>query len=397
MNQEKSSNFWLFLEVLAYRRGLIISVVLLAIIGSITTALLLPKWYKAEALLLPPKNVSNSFVGSSSFSEAISITGGLNLPVLATPNDIYARMLKSRTVTNIVIEKFNLQEHYHTRNIEETYDALMYYTTIRVTEEGLLSVAIEDKDPQFSADITNALIDALDSVNKSIIADRISQTKEFVETRLQQVQLGLDSARQDLQNFQSKYKAVDFDEQTRLSIEQAIQLKVKLAELELKLQMSEISLGKNNAELVDLKQQRTIIKSQLNNLENSNIDSSYFSLPVADIPQLKGEYEQLYSKVKVTEALYQVLLQQREQAKMKEFEKLPTLSVLDRAEVPQIKNKPKRSFIVIGTTAIAFFIAILLAVILEYFRKLQSNSPEDYKRALHFLSAYFGWLPGIKK
>ena len=397
MNQEKSSNFWLFLEVLANRRGMILGIVILAIIGSVLAALLLPKWYKAEALLLPPKNIASSFVGSSNFSEAVSITGGLNLPVLATPNDLYARMLQSRTVTKIVIDKFDLQKHYNTQTAKETYDALLYYTTIRVTEEGLLSISVEDKDPQFSADITNALIDALDSVNKSIISDRINQTKEFVETRLQQVLLALDTARSDLQNFQSKYKTVDFDQQTRLAIEQAIQLKIKLAELELKIQMSEISLGKNNAELVDLKQQRTIIKGQLDNLENTNSDSSYFSLPVAEIPQLKGEYEQLYSKVKVSEALYQVLLEQREQAKMKEFEKLPTLSVLDKAEVPQIKSKPKRTYIVVGTTAISFFIAVFLAAILEYFRKLQSSSPEDYNRAVHFLSAYFGWLPGIKK
>ena len=397
MNQEQTSNFWLFLEVLAKRRNLIFSLVILATLVSVVTALTLPLWYKAEALLLPPKNISSAFVGSSRFSEAISITSGLNLPVLTTPNDLYARMLQSRTVTKKVIERYNLQDHYKTRNFEETYEALMYFTKIRVTEEGLLAVSVEDKSPQLSADITNALIDALDDVNQQIIADRISQTKEFVEIRLSQVLSDLDSARYALQSFQMKYKAVDFDEQTRLAIEQAASLKIKLAELELELKMSEISLGANNAELVDLQRQQTIIKKQLNQLENTNPDSSFFSLPVASIPSLKGKYEQLFSRVKVAEALYQVLLEQREQAKMKEFEKMPTLSVLDRADVPEIKSRPQRSFIVVGTAATSLFFAIFLAVVLEYFRKLKEKSPDDYQRALYFLSSYFGWLPGVSK
>lgn len=397
MNQEQTSNFWLFLEVLAKRRNLIIIIVTLVTLGSIGTALLLPKWYKSEALLLPPKNITTALTGSSRFSEAFSITSGLNLPVLTTPNDLYARMLKSRTVTKKVIDQFNLQKYYKTRNFEETYDAFMYYTKIRVTAEGLLSVSVEDRNPQMAADMTNALIDALDTVNREIITDRINQTKEFVANRLAQVRTDLDSARFALQSFQMKYKAVDFDEQTKLAIEQAAQLKIKLAELELNLQMSKISLGANNAELVDLQRQQKIIKKQLIQLETTNTDSSFFSLPVASIPSLKGEYEQLFSKVKVGEALYQVLLEQREQAKMKEFEKMPTLSVLDRADVPEVKSRPKRTLIVVASMAGSFFFAVFLALILEYFRKLEDKSPDDYKRAVHFLSAYFGWLPGVKK
>ncbi len=397
MNQEQTSNFWLFLEVLAKRRNLIIVIVTLVTLGSIGTALLLPKWYKSEALLLPPKNITTALVGSSRFSEAFSITSGLNLPVLTTPNDLYARMLKSRTVTKKVIDQFNLQKHYKTRNFDETYDAFMYYTKIRVTAEGLLSVSVEDRNPQMAADMTNALIDALDEVNREIITDRINQTKKFIASRLAQVRTDLDSARFALQSFQMKYKAVDFDEQTKLAIEQAAQLKIKLAELELNLQMSKISLGANNAELVNLQRQKKIIKKQLIQLETSNPDSSFFSLPVALIPSLKGEYEQLFSRVKVGEALYQVLLEQREQAKMKEFEKMPTLSVLDRAEVPEVKSRPKRTLIVVASAAGSFFFAVFLALILEYFRKLEDNYPDDYKRAIHFLSAYFGWLPGVKK
>ena len=397
MNQEQSNNFWLLLEVLAKRRTLILTLVVLATAASVVISMMLPKWYKAEALLLPPKNIASSIAGAASLTEAISITSGLNLPVLVTPTDVYARMLKSRKITSRVMDKFDLRNYYRARNFEETYQTLMYYTRIRVTEEGLLAVSVEDKDPKTAAGITNAFIDELDNVNREIIADRIQQTRTFVTSRLNQVMDELDSARAALESFQIENKTVDFDEQTRLAIDQAAQLKIKLAELDLQLNMRKITLGENNAELIELKRERDIVKQQLTQLETTNSDNSFFSLPVASIPTLKGQYETLYSRVKVAEALYQVLLHQREQAKMKEFEKMPTISVLDRAEIPELKSRPQRSIIVLGTFALSLFFSILLAVLLEFFVKLKDKSPEDYDRAMHFLSSYFGWLPGVKK
>ena len=132
-------------------------------------------------------------------------------------------------------------------------------------------------------------------------------------------------------------------------------------------------------------------------MENSNSDSSFFSLPVSSIPSIKGRYELLYSRVKVAEGLYQVLLNQQEQVKMKELEKMPTITVLDRAQPPELKSRPQRSYIVLGTFIISLLLSLFLAALLEYFVKLEESHPEDYKRAMFFFNSFFGWLPGLKK
>jgi capsule polysaccharide export protein KpsE/RkpR len=207
----------------------------------------------------------------------------------------------------------------------------------------------------------------------------------------------MDSARGELEDFQMKYKAVDFDEQTRLAIEQAANLKISLSEIEFQLKLNEISLGKDNAELVELKSKKKIIKQQLFNLENENSDSSFFSLPVASIPAIKGQYELLFSRVKVAEGLYQVLLNQQEQIKMKELEKMPTITVLDRATPPELKSRPKKSYIIISAFILSLMFSFFLAVVLGYFERMEKEKPEDYKRAIYFMYAFFGWLPGVKK
>lgn len=396
MIEPQSHNLWLFLEVLARRKRLLITTILVVTLASVAVSLLLPKWYRATALLLPPKNLSTPIDAADSWSEVVSVTSNLNLPVRATPSDVYARMLRSSTVVSRVIEKFNLMEAYGEDNYEEVYEALMESSDFSVSAEGLLVVSVEDQNPQMAADLANAFVDELDRINAEIVLDRVSHTRQFLEDRLTQVKTEHDSARAALEEFQMINRAVDFDEQTRVALEQAAELKIQLAEVELKVQMSEMALGEDNAQMKGLLRKKSIIKRQLQQLENENVDSSFFSLPVASIPSLRGQYEVLYSRVRVSEALYQVLLEQSERAKIKEFEKMPTISVLDRAKPPTIKSRPQRTIIVATAFGLSIVLAIFLAALVDYLGRLRTVSPDDYGRLMLFSESFFGWLPGWK-
>lgn len=397
MNGSDSNNFWLMLEMMTRRKKLIISVVLTVTFLSVVVAFVLPKWYRASALLLPPKSVSIPVSAVAGWSEAISVTGGLNLPERVTPSDIYVRILKSKTVVSRVVERFELTARYKTNSFEATYLAVMDHADIKVSEEGLLIVAFEDKDPQLAADIANAFVEELERAAAMVVSDRIEKTRKFLSGRLEQVKEELDSSRQALEAFQTKYKTVDFGEQTRLAIEQAAALKVKLAEVEFQIRFTALNLGKDNVELVKLESRRDIIKKQLRQLETENTDSSFFSLPVSSIPSLRGQYEMLYSRVRVAEALYQMVLSQTEQAKVKEYESLPSVSVLDKAQPPTLKSRPRRGLIVGLSFGLSVIFAIFLGAGVEYLARLRETSPADHGRLMMFVDSFFGWLPGVKK
>ena len=397
MNDTQTTNIWLFFEALARRRGLIIGLVVLVTLGAAVISMVLPKWYEANSLLLPPKDITTSVGGYSKLAEVVSITEGLNLPVMVTSSDVHARILSSRTLVDRVIERFDLKNYYETSNMIETYLVVMLHAKFAVTPEGLLSVSFEDKDPQTAADVTNAFVEELDRLNREIVNSRAKQNRIFIEDRLQQVETELDSLQVMFEEFQTDNKAVDFDEQTRLAIEQAVSLKVMLTELEIDLKMSEQLLGKDNPELVEKRRKRDIIRSRLELLESSNSDSSFFSLPISSIPRLKGEYETLYRRVKVNESLYTILLEQLEQAKIQENEEAPSISVLDYARVPEMRSRPRRTLIVAASFGFSVLGALLLAFILEYFRLLAEKKPEDYKRVSYFIEAYLGWFPGVRK
>lgn len=397
MTGQSSGNLWIFLEMLAKRRGMIIGITLIATLIAAGISMVLPKWYQSEALLLPPKDVSTTMESLSRLEEVVSVTGGLNLPVMVTPSDVYARILKSRTIADRVIDQFDLQRRYETATRVETYEALLSHARFTVTEEGLLNISVEDREPQVAADMANAFVSEVNRVNQEIVVGRARKNREFIESRLHQVRAELDSSRSALESFQKKYRAVDFDEQTRLAIEQASNLKVSLAQVELDLQLAEQSLGKDHPDLLQRKQRRSIINQQLEDLEKGGQDSSYFSLPVASIPSLRGQYEMLYSRVRVSEGLYTTLLEQLEQAKIQESNETPTISVLDPARLPELRSRPKRTLIVGGTLLFSLLFSIMLAAIFEYLDRLRENKPLDYEKAMFVAGAFFGWIPGVRR
>ncbi len=397
MSENNPGSFLLLLDTLARRSRFIILFVGLATLSAIIISLMLPKWYRATATLLPPKQVTVPVGGLGEFAEAVSVTSGLNLPVLVTASDVYARMLKSRTIAEQIIKRFKLNDRYDIYNFDEAYEALMDNTDFRVTAEGLLSVSAEDKDAQMAADITNAFVEELDRVNREIASQRAKHNRDFVAERLQQVKTELDSARSAFEQFQTKNRTVDFDQQTKMSTERAIDLKIKLAETDLELELTGQELSPDNPKIVELKRKRKIIIDQMDQLENQNPDNSYFSVPISKIPSLRGRYEMLYSQVRVNEALYELLLGQMEQAKIQVSENSPTISVLDPARVPSLRSRPQRTLIVVATLAFSLVVAVFGSATADYFARMRKQNPEQYKTVEMLLDSYLGWLPGIKK
>lgn len=396
MTGQPSHNVWLFLETIARRRGLIFTIVILATVVAVIVSLLLPKWYSATALLLPaPEEPGGS--GLAELTQVALFTRDAHFPGMITTNDIYARMLKSRRIQDKIIEQFDLKTRYGTSNMTGTYEALESRTTVRVTDEGMLQISVEDRDPQVAADMATAFVERLVQLNKELLSASAKENRQFIQERLDDVTAQLDSARADLERFQMANRAVNFDDQTELALDRAVGLKIAQANLELEIEMNRQVMGEKNPDLVAQKKRLSLINEQLDKLEWGGDDSSFFSLPVSAVPGLRGQYESLYTRVKVHESLYQTLLDLLEKARIQEQERSPSIAVLDWPTVPDIRSRPQRSLIVGATFICALIFALLLAVLLEYLRRMRESRPEDYNRLLFFVNAFFGWLPGVGK
>jgi uncharacterized protein involved in exopolysaccharide biosynthesis len=86
------------------------------------------------------------------------------------------------------------------------------------------------------------------------------------------------------------------------------------------------------------------------------------------------EYIRLLREVKIQETIFEQLSKQYELAKINENKDSSSVQVIDEAVPPTRKSGPKRSMIVLLSTAIAFFGSLVIIFVQEYFSKL---SPED--------------------
>lgn len=159
-----------------YRKILLVTA--LAAILSAVVALLLPEYYTASNIFIPanPHLMDRTNLFSlQGKDETVYLFGG--------PNDIYRifTMAQSRKLEDYVIKKFDLYRHYNidtTDRIAEYWvkEALHTYFKLQKTNQGMVEVAVTDKDPIFAADMANAIVQRLDTLNKEIVFENKRNT-----------------------------------------------------------------------------------------------------------------------------------------------------------------------------------------------------------------------------
>src|SRR5437016_363111 len=123
-----------------------------------------PKMYESTATLLAPKEGSAAagLLGGLAASGLAQAVPGL-ASVSASPNrDLLVAVLKSRTMAQMIVEKFGLKERYRARYMEDTIKRLRDRINISVVKEGTITLRVEDTEPHMAAVMANFYVDQLD-------------------------------------------------------------------------------------------------------------------------------------------------------------------------------------------------------------------------------------------
>ncbi len=377
-DSNKKFNLWTMLLVLARRKKFIIGLVMICTLGAVATVLLLPKWYRAKTSILPSQHDQLSGLTGNFAQYALSSTG-FDLPIMATPSDVYATMLNSETVSRAVTEELNLLEYFELDSFQKCHLYLKDNVQVSVTPEGIVEIYCLDKDPQMSANIANAYIEKLDLLNRQVKAAKASSDREFIYHRLDSTKTQLENARDRLLTFQTENKAVDLVSQKNLAIAAASELKTQLAlaNIDREVKLKTLSLSHPAVQSLDEKIKQ--FQNQLRSLETGDDNTSYLSLPLSDIPQLTIRLAVLQADLELQEKVYSLLTELYEEARIKEQKDTPTIAILEKAYPPDLKYKPKRSLIVAMTFFGSLCLAIFIALFADYMENLRRTSPADFE------------------
>ena len=382
--EKQESNLLDYSLVFFKWRGLFIKSFLIICIITAIISLIIPKWYRATAALLPPEGGSLDALNISSLVSNLPI-GGLGLGLGATPASNYVAILKSRTVRQEIVERFNLQNIYDKEDIEKTLEELDNNIDIYIAEEGQIVIEVLDKVPVRSADMANTFVSLLDSINTHFKVAKARYHRILVEKRFTQNVSDLERSENSLKNFQETYGIVDIPEQTKAAILGAaeLQTQIQLTEIELGVQQKFLrpdhaSVVETQVKLVELRRKFDEIKhGATESPTNGDGQGTRLFIPFSDVPDLGMQYARLYREVFIQNKLHETLFQLYEQAKIQEASDTPTVQILDTARTPVRKTKPKRMIMVLVAGILSIIITALYILSVEYYNNIIARGDES--------------------
>ena len=376
-----------FKVVINQRKAILRNTIIITIIAIIVSFLLTPQ-FTATATILPPGTEQTTSLdltvgGLSTGNAGIPGLSSI-LPGLTTPSDLYTAIMKSGKVRSRIIKQFNLKQKFKTRTMYDTHKKLTDITQIKISPEGIISISVTYKDKYLATKIANAYIEELDKFNKEISMTSAKKYRLFIEKRLKEAEDSLARAEETLKNFQKKNRTVALDTEIKKVIETIASLKSRVILKEV--QKKAVS-GVDNPYIQSIERELRELRKQLAKIEFGSKTKKRdefgagFSIPLSELPEVFLEYARLLRDVKVQEAVYELLAQQYEQARIMEVKDTPTVQILDKARIPEKKSSPNRRLIALLALYCAVTFSVMYAI--TFHRYSKSDSKNAVKRFIN--------------
>jgi len=362
------------LQLLWSRRRTLFRVALYALLASTLVAFLIPARYESTARLMPPDSQSGSSglaIAAAAMAGAAggsgSSGGGLSgiasdFLGLKSTSEVFVGVLGSRTVQDKLIQQFDLRKLYWVRRMDDARKALEKHTSISVDRKSqIITITVTDKSPQRAAAMGQAYVEELNRLVAALSTSSARRERIFLEGRLITVNEDLEAAEKDFSQFASKNTAIDVKEQGKAMVEAAASLQGQLIAAKAQYEGLRQIYTDNNTRVRTVKARIDELQRELEKLGGKNesatnvadqsSDSMYPS--IRKLPLLGVRYADLYRRTKIQEAVLETLTKQYELAKVQEAKEIPTVKVLDVANIPDKKSFPPRLLIMFLGTFLA--------------------------------------------
>jgi uncharacterized protein involved in exopolysaccharide biosynthesis len=330
--------------------------------------------FTASVKFLPPQQQQSA---AASMLASLGGLGGLAGAAagLKNPADQYLAFMKSNSVQDALIERFQLQERYEKKFKTDTRTALTGSTRASSGKDGLISVEIDDKDPKFAAELANAYVEELQKLLAKLAVTEAQQRRMFFEKQLFQVKEKLTEAEQALRATGVSSSVLKSNPTSAL---------VAVAGLKAQVTAQEVKVGAMRGYLADTAPDFKQAMTELANLR-AQLAKQEKDEPATAAGQ--GDYVAKFREFKYQETLFELFARQFEMAKVDESREGAVIQVLDAAQPPERKSKPKKALIAIIATLAAGF-ALLLFV---FIRQALRNAGQDPESASKLARLQASW------
>ena len=381
------STFFEFITVTVKYRWFLFWFVFIITAGATAYALFAPKWFKATASVFPAEknDLLSTLSGISGLAKGFSASKGL--AALAGGNsesDKYLAILKSSTIIDDVIKKFDLKKEYDRENdyYEKVVKDWQSNCELEIQDEGNLTISVYDKDPQKAANIANYLVDKLNEVNTDLSVTNAKANREFVEKRYLQCVGDINTLETGMKQFQQQYGVIAVPEQLEATVKSMASIYLDLYKKEVAFNVMQQTYGKDSPLTENAKLEMNELRKKINQLNNGTDDSQKevkLLIPFKEAPELGNEYLKIFRNLEIQYKILEFIQPLYEQAKIEEVRNTPSVLVLDKAAPTDRKAKPKGTIYAMIAFVVSLGIGFFVVFTIESMKKFRKISPRNYE------------------
>jgi uncharacterized protein involved in exopolysaccharide biosynthesis len=304
--------------------------------------------YSSRTLLLPPQQQQSAAAAAVAQLGALSgLVGGAT--GIKSPADQYVALLQSTTIADWLVDEFKLMQVYGTKYRFEARNKLAENSRIALgKKDGLISIEVDDTDPQRAATMANRYVDQLRRLTGQLALTEAQQRRTFFEEQLTRTRDQLTAAQQALQASGFNQGALKAD--AKAAAEGYARLRAELTAAQVRLQALQRSLADSTPEVQQALSSLGALRSQLARLEESSEQSG------------GSDYITKFRDFKYQETLFDLFARQYELARVDESREGTLIQVVDVAKPPEWKSRPKRALISVATLLLTAL--LLISVVL---------------------------------
>lgn len=378
-DEPKEFTFFNIFQLLNLNRRFVVLSVLSFTLFLIALSFVIPQQFVAESSLLPPKKDGGQ-AGLSSFIQNFTGGGDLSLGGIGQSDQskLFGEIVKSRTVSEYVIDKLKLREKlpYSEYGRDKLFKFINSSLTVEVDKSGVIFITAQaetgffpssndgKKSAEFAANLANVAVEGLDMVIRDRSISSARQSKEYVEREIIAYNNKLDTIETKLEVFQRENKVLEIEEQTQAIVTQAIEVGAQLAKADLEKNLASLEYKTTSPQYLYYQKQHELLSEQYKKIQSGGLtNDETFSIPLEKVPALIKEYVALVRERKIIEQVMLYLETQRHQEAIQEKRDIPVVEVLDPASPPDNRNSPKRSMMALLGFILSFIFSIIYLTI----------------------------------
>lgn len=336
----------------------------IAIVGTALISLLMPNYYKSTTIFLatsPDQAKPENLFGN----------GANRVEYYGNANDIdrLLTIAESNELLEYLVDSFHLYDHYKINPKSErapffVKEKFFSLYEVKKNKRDAIEMSVEDRDKALAAKIANAAREKLDEIAQKLIKEGQRQSIETFRQEIQLKQEQLQILSDTVAALRSRYNVYNPVAQTESLTEQQSLTKSRLILNQTRLTVLRATPGVPRDTIIML---NALVKGLEEEVKDFETRMQMLNSGMGIVMTYEKQYYESNERLSQDLARLKIFLAAYEA-------NIPATVLVERAEVPIVKSRPKRSVWVIAAGAIAFIFSVVAILMIDTYQATWSDA-----------------------